>query len=82
MDVKKVALADEGEMARLFPDTEVGAEPPFGNVYNMSTLVDQHVASCKDIIFQAGTHRNAIKMKYGDYSKLVKPRVADIAVHL
>ena len=91
LDMKKVSavlkdrnlrLADETELAKLFPDTEVGAEPPFGNLYNMTTLVDKHLAADNEIVFQAGTHRDAIRMKYADYAKLVNPKVTDLALHL
>jgi len=79
---KSVRLADETEMAKLFPDVEVGAEPPFGNLWNLPTLVDEHLAADEEIVFQAGTHRGAVRMQYADYASLVKPSVADLAVHL
>ncbi len=79
---RKVRLADETEMAGLFPDVEVGAEPPFGNLYHIPTVVDKHLTEDEEIYFQAGTHRNAIQMKYADYASLAKPKVADLAVHL
>jgi len=82
LKAKKVRLADESEMAKLFPDVEVGAEPPFGNLYDLPTLVDQHLAEDEDILFQAGTHRRAIRMKYADYESLTEPTVADLAAHL
>ena len=82
MKVRKVSLADETEMAGLFPDVEVGAEPPFGNLYDLPTLVDEHLAADEEIVFQAGSHRLAIRMKYADYAALVQPTVADLAVHL
>ena len=82
LGAKKVRLADEEEMAKLFGDAEVGAEPPFGNCYGLDTLVDDHLAEREEIVFQAGTHRNAIRMKYADYAELVSPRVVDLAVHL
>jgi Ala-tRNA(Pro) deacylase len=82
MKVRQVRLADESEMARIFPDVEVGAEPPFGNLYNLPTLVDQNLVHEEDILFSAGTHRHAIRMKYGDFARLAQPRVADLAVHL
>ncbi|MFB3894630.1 MAG: aminoacyl-tRNA deacylase [Phycisphaerae bacterium] len=82
LKARKVRLADETELAKLFPDAEVGAEPPFGNLYNLTTLVDSHLAEDDQIVFQAGTHRNSIRMKYGDYARLVEPKVADLAVHL
>lgn len=78
----KVRLADETELAKLFPDAEIGAEAPFGNLYSMNTLVDEHLAHDDEIVFQAGTHRHSIRMKYGDYAKLVNPKVIDLAIHL
>lgn len=82
LEVKKVRLADEAELAKVFPDLEVGAEPPFGNLYEVQTLVDEHLAADEEIVFQAGTHRHAIRMKYADYASLAKPDLADLAVHL
>jgi Ala-tRNA(Pro) deacylase len=79
---KKARLADESEMAKLFPNVEVGAEPPFGNLYDVPTLVDEHLTANKDIVFQAGSHREAIRMKYSDYASLTQPKVADLAVHI
>jgi len=82
MNAKTVRLANEGEMAELFPDMEVGAEPPMGQLWNLPTIVDRHLAEDEEIVFQAGTHRHAIRMRYADYEALTKPKVADLAVHL
>jgi Ala-tRNA(Pro) deacylase len=82
MGAGEARLADELEMAKLFPDVEVGAEPPFGNLWNLPTLVDEHLAAGEEIVFQAGTHRDAIRMRYADYARLTQPKVADLAVHL
>jgi len=82
LKAKNIRLADEGEMAELFPDVEVGAEPPMGHLWNLPTIVDRHLAEDEEIIFQAGTHRCAIRMRYADYESLTKPKVADLAVHL
>ncbi|MCJ7544438.1 MAG: YbaK/EbsC family protein [Phycisphaerae bacterium] len=82
LDARKVRLADESELAKLFPDIEVGATPPFGDLYGLSTVVDGHLAEEEEITFQAGSHRQAIRMKYADYAALAKPSVADLGVHL
>jgi Ala-tRNA(Pro) deacylase len=91
LDMEKVALAtgadhvrlaDETEMARLFPDTEVGAEPPFGNLYQLPTYVDERLAEAPEIVFPAGSHRQTIRMSFADYEELVQPVVADLAVRL
>ena len=82
MHAQTVRLADETEMASLFPDVEVGAEPPFGNLWDLPTLVDSHLTEDEEIVFQAGTHRQAIRMRFADYESLTHPTIADLAVHL
>ncbi|MFA6132767.1 MAG: YbaK/EbsC family protein [Phycisphaerae bacterium] len=78
---RQVRLADETELAELFPDCEVGAEPPLGKLYHMPTLVDEHLAMDEEVYIQAGTHRELIRIKYRDYAKLTEPTVADLTVH-
>jgi Ala-tRNA(Pro) deacylase len=79
---KNVRLADEKEIASLFPDAEVGAEPPFGHLYNLPTLADQRLARKGEIVFQGGTHHEAVRIKYADYARLAQPTAGDIAVDL
>lgn len=78
----KVRLADEADLADHFPEDELGAEPPFGNLYEMPTLLDPHLAEDEEIVFPAGTHRQSIHMRYSDYASVVHPTVQDIAVQL
>jgi Ala-tRNA(Pro) deacylase len=68
-----IKLANEQEFARWFPDCEVGAMPPFGNLYDMNVYVDEKVTENDDIAFNAGTHSEIIQMQYADYERLVKP---------
>ena len=82
LDAKQCRLADEGELAKLFPDVEVGAEPPFGKPYGLDTVVDEHLAQCQTITFNAGTHSRAIRMRCADYTRLAEPKVLDVTVHL
>ncbi len=82
LKAKKVRLADEQEMSKLYDDSEVGAEPPFGNLYDLPTLMDKHLEGQDRIVCQAGSHKQAIRMKLEDYKNLVQPKVADLAVHL
>lgn len=70
-----VVLADEREFKNLFPACEVGAMPPFGNLYNMEVFVDKHLTKDKEIAFNAGKHRELIRMAYKDFERLVKPKV-------
>lgn len=68
-----VSLAPENTFLALFPDCEVGAMPPFGNLYNIQVYVDKSLAKNKEIAFNAGNHSELIKMNYQDFEKLVKP---------
>ncbi|MEN6321411.1 MAG: YbaK/EbsC family protein, partial [Syntrophaceae bacterium] len=59
----------------IFPDCEVGAMPPFGNLYGMDVYVDQHLTEDKEIVFNAGSHSELVRMAYEDFARLVKPKV-------
>jgi Ala-tRNA(Pro) deacylase len=74
---RRIRLATEAEFAELFPDCEVGMMPPFGNLYGLDVLVDAALTEDEDIIFPAGNSREAIRMKYDDFERLVVPRVVD-----
>jgi Ala-tRNA(Pro) deacylase len=74
-----IRFAHEAEFAHLFPDCEVGAMPPFGNLYNLPVYVDRALAADDQFIFQAGTHRDTMQITYDDYERLVRPVVVDIA---
>jgi len=68
-----IELATETEFRNLFPQCELGAMPPFGNLYNIPVYVAVALAEDEDIAFNAGTHRELVRMKYTDYERLVKP---------
>jgi Ala-tRNA(Pro) deacylase len=74
---RHVRLATEHEIASLFPDCELGAMPPFGNLYGLPVYVDQSLTEDEEIVFQAGTHSDAIRMRYMDFAALVFPVVAE-----
>ncbi|MCF7958967.1 MAG: YbaK/EbsC family protein [Phycisphaerae bacterium] len=78
----EVQLADEREMAKLFPDCELGAEPPFGNMFDLATIMDETMVEGKFIVFQAGRHNQAIKVDMKDYQNLVRPRIMNFSYHL
>jgi Ala-tRNA(Pro) deacylase len=79
---ERVELEQEREFRGLFPGCEVGAEPPFGNLFNLDTFVDASLAEDEEIIFNGGSHWQTIRMRYDDYIRLVHPRVAKFAQHL
>jgi len=82
MTGKRLELAAEEEFAPLFPDCAKGAMPPFGSLYNLPTYVDRSLTRAEHIVFEAGTHTDAVKMRYADYERLAKPIVGDFAAKL
>jgi Ala-tRNA(Pro) deacylase len=82
LSVDECHLVGETEMGQLFPDVEVGAEPPFGKSYGLQTVVDAHLSTGEKIFFTSGTHRQAIEMSYADYVRLAEPLLADFSSHL
>lgn len=74
-----VKLAHEKEFMNLFPDCEVGAMPPFGNLYGMDVYVAKDLTKDEYIYFNSCTHTELIQMKYEDYYKLVQPKVLEFA---
>lgn len=79
---RDVKLAKEEEFKAMFPDCEPGAEPPFGNLYDVQTLVDRSLTQDENIYFNAGTHYEAVEMKYKDFEEIVKPKVAEFGERL
>lgn len=75
-------LEQENEFRVLFPGCEVGAEPPFGNLFDIDVVVDKSLAEDGEIVFNGGSHWQTIKMRYEDYERLVRPRIAEFAQHL
>ncbi|MEX0844026.1 MAG: YbaK/EbsC family protein [Balneolaceae bacterium] len=71
----KVELASENEFESRFPDCELGAMPPFGDFYEMDTLVAEALTEDEEIAFNAGTHRELVKMNYKDYEELAAPKI-------
>ncbi|MEK9136152.1 MAG: YbaK/EbsC family protein, partial [Bacteroidota bacterium] len=79
LEVHHVHLATEEELGALFPDCEVGAMPPFGNLYGLPVIVDQSLTERGEIVFNACTHTEAVRMKFADFERLVKPLIGEIA---
>lgn len=72
-------LADEDEFGDSFPDCELGAMPPFGNLYGMEVFVDDHLAEDDEIAFSAGSHTELIRIAYRDFENLVRPNVVRLS---
>jgi len=76
---KTVQLAAENEFKDRFPDCETGAMPPFGNLYEMPVFADESLSHDKEIAFNAGTHRELVRLAWEDFERLVQPRLIKLA---
>ena len=74
-----IRIADEGELPSLFPECERGAMPPFGPIFGHAVYVDVTLAAENQIIFNAGTHTEAIVMRWSDFAKTIRPIVGKFA---
>jgi Ala-tRNA(Pro) deacylase len=74
---RRVRLASEEEMARLYPDCEVGAVPPLGPLYKQRVFVEKRLSEESEIVFSAGTHTDAIRMPYAAFATAARPVVGD-----
>ena len=74
-----VRLATEAEFMSLFPDCELGAMPPFGSIYSLPVYVDESLAADEEIVFNAGTHRDAIRMRFADFERVAKAKRCSFA---
>jgi Ala-tRNA(Pro) deacylase len=71
----KIELASEKEFKDMFPDCEIGAMPPFGNLYGMEVYAEESLTKDREIAFNAGSLIELVKLSYEDFSRLVKPKV-------
>ena len=76
---REVRLADEAEMASLFPDCELGAEPPVGAMFGLKTVMDEQLLDDDFLVMQAGTHTESIRVSREDWQRVCQPIVAPIA---
>jgi len=82
LGAKSVDLAEEKEIGSIFDDCELGAEPPFGNLYDLPVVMDKAMEKDDHSTFQAGTHDKAIRMGMDDYRKLVEPKLLEFSYHM
>jgi Ala-tRNA(Pro) deacylase len=80
LGANRIELATETEFQDRFPDCETGAMPPFGNLYGMDVFIDETLALDREIIFNAGSHRELVRMSYADFKELVRPDVMPLAL--
>ena len=82
LGARSVDLATEKEIGSIFADCDLGAEPPFGNLYYLPVIMDKALDKDDHITFQAGAHDKAIRMSMEDYRKLVEPKVLEFSYHM
>ena len=82
LQANELQLADEQEIQQVFPDCEIGAEPPIGCLFGVPTLMDESLFADERVTFQAGTHQDAVTMSLADYRKVAQPEVAYFGKHL
>ena len=78
LGVNSALLVTEPEFADAFPDCEVGAMPPFGSLYGLQVYVDETLTHDEEIAFNAGSHRELMRMRYKDFEQLENPTVIDV----
>ena len=74
LGAKTLSIGKEADIKERFPDVEVGAMSPFGNLYQVPVVVDRELGESEEIVFNAGSHTDTIKMRYRDFAALVKPK--------
>lgn len=75
LGAKAVRLATEAAFTSRFPECEIGAMPPFGNLFGLPVVVDPALAKDEYIYFNAGNHVQTVRLKYSDFTELVKPQI-------
>ena len=78
-EANDVELANEQEFEDMFPDCEIGAMPPFGNLYGMDVYLSSSLADDEEIAFNAGSHTELIRLRYMDFESLVQPTVIKLS---
>ena len=73
-------IAAEEDFRDAFPECELGAMPPFGNLYGMDVYIDQQLAKNEEIAFNAGSHMELIRLSYRDFEKLVQPKTVRLSL--
>jgi Ala-tRNA(Pro) deacylase len=81
LQAREVSLVEESKLRELFPDCQLGAEPPIGRLYGMTTLMDGSVVADDHVTFQAGTHEDAVTMSLAEYRRVAQPEIAYFGRH-
>jgi Ala-tRNA(Pro) deacylase len=82
LGAKQLTIAKEADVKQQFPDIEVGAMSPFGNLYGVPVVVDRGLGEAEEIVFNGGSHTETIKLRYRDFASLVTPKSGAFALPL
>jgi Ala-tRNA(Pro) deacylase len=82
LSANSIRLATEEEFKDVFPECELGAMPPLGNIYHLDVWMDKSMRAHPTIVFNAGTHAETIQMLLADFERLVQPKAASFGVLL
>lgn len=81
LGTQEARLATEDEFADLFPECEIGAEPPFGHLYGLPVLMDESLNATQDLLLRAGSHEEALEVRAEDFINLESPRRASLTLN-
>lgn len=79
---KELELASEDEIGKIFPDYELGSEPPFGNLYGLKVYADRSIEEADEVYFNGGSHTEVVKLDRADFVNLTQPIIGDIGRHI
>lgn len=74
----EVRLADEDEFADVFEDCELGAHPPFGNLYDVPVFLDETMRARERMICRDGSHTETVTIATADFVRLADPEIIDV----
>ncbi len=80
LGTQDIAVEEEGEFKKLFPDCEAGAMPPFGRLVNLPTYIDASLKNADEIFFNGGSHTESVKISTADYLRAAEGKIGDYAV--
>jgi Ala-tRNA(Pro) deacylase len=80
LNADSIRLAAEDEFKDIFPDCDLGAMPPLGNLYKLDVWMDASLKSHPHILFNAGTHSETILMSIADFDRMVQPKIGAFSV--
>ena len=82
LGAKQLTIAKETDIKRQFPDIEVGAMSPFGNLYGVPVIVDRDLGEAEEVVFNGGSHTETVKLRYRDFAALVHPKTGAFSLSL